>query len=33
VAAQKAVYERTSWLISDYFGLKDIYALLAVEEK
>ena len=27
-AAQEAVYERTSWLIGEYFGLKDIQPLL-----
>jgi fructose-bisphosphate aldolase class II len=27
-AAQTAVYERTSWLIDEYFGLKDIQPLL-----
>jgi len=27
-AAQEAVYERTSWLIGEYFGLKDIQTIV-----
>jgi fructose/tagatose bisphosphate aldolase len=31
-AAQDAVYERTSWLIGEYFGLKNMQPLLVLEE-
>jgi ketose-bisphosphate aldolase len=32
-AAQDAVYERTAWLIGEYFGLKNMQPLLVMEER